>query len=221
MSTGSFEEMKNRIQTMVLDIDRLIGEERAEVLKHLEESLEVLKLGSLLQFDNPVVKTESVRVKEEYPVAAEARLYNGLTPTCTECGATFRTLGLLDAHIKQFHPQKYQENVANAKISFSKKSKSTVSSPITPKVEKKLTSLDNSQVSESRKSEEKLFNCSDCDKSFGKRSSLRKHQTCHTDKYKCETCGKGFAQNRDIENHLKAQSGCSRKVDEVSRVRGN
>ena len=213
--------MKNRIETIVLEIDRLNGEERAEVLKHLEESLAVLKLGSLLQFNTPVVKTESVRVKEEYPVAAVGGLYNGLTPTCTECGATFRTLGLLDTHIKQFHPQKYQENVANAKILVSRKSKSAISPPITPKVEEKLTSLDNNQVPESRKSEEKLFNCSDCDKSFGKRSSLRKHQICHTDRYKCETCGRGFAQNRDIENHVKAQSGCSRKVDEVSRVRGN
>ena len=48
MSTGTFEEMKNRIETMVLDIDRLIGEERAEVLKHLEEQMIALLILKLV-----------------------------------------------------------------------------------------------------------------------------------------------------------------------------
>ena len=220
MSVGTLEEIKNRIQTIALDIDRLNEEERAEVAQHLQESLEVLKLGSRVQFENPPVKMETVEVKEEYQKAVTG-LYNGLTPTCTECQATFRTLSTLDSHIKQLHPQKYQENLSNSKLEFSRKSKRTVLSPVSPKVEKNMKSPDQSQVPEYKNSEEKLFSCSECEKSFGKISSLKKHKVCHTDRYKCETCGKGFAQNRDIDRHVKIQPGCSRQAEELSRVRGN
>ena len=50
---------------------------------------------------------------------------------------------------------------------------------------------------------EKLpFQCTDCDKSFSRRTQLRLHASTHTDKpFKCQVCGQAFSQRYFLERH--------------------
>jgi len=261
------KEMKIRIEMIAFDIENLDGDQKAQAVKHLEESLDVLKLGSFQQFERADIKTETLEFKKEDLAETESdpqqvlsypTLYNGQVPTCSECHQTFPTLGTLDTHMKKLHNETYKENVSKSKAEIARKSKAIVSS-ISPKVEKKnlvsqeikeedVTSkkIEMEEISENIEKEElvkkklkkkklvtkkleekkmnspkgvqnpekqnqddwKLFPCADCEKSFGNKRSLGKHKICHTDRYKCKTCGKGFSQNRDIENHHKNQSSC-------------
>ena len=272
------KEMKIRIEMIAFDIENLDGDQKAQAVKHLEESLDVLKLGSFQQFQRADIKTETPEFKKEdlaetepdpQQVLSYPSLYNGLVPTCSECHQTFPTLGTLDTHMKKLHNETYRENVSKSKAEIARKSKAIVSS-ISPKVEKKnlvsqeieeedVTSMkidsENIEKEElvkkklkkkklvTKKLEEKkmnspkvvqnpenqnqddvkLFPCADCEKSFGNKNSLGKHKISHTDKYKCKTCGKGFSQNRDIENHRKNQSSCvipTPTSGENSNIRG-
>jgi len=319
MMADQLKEMKIRIEMIALDIENLEGDQRVQAVKHLEESLEVLKLGSFQQFGEPHIKTETLELKKEglaetnlVPVDSLSypNLYNGLVPTCSECQQTFPTLGLLDTHMKKLHAETYRENVSKSKAEISRKSKAIVSSS-SPKVEKNIVSQEIEMeeltspkietvelISEKTKKEEvisqklikveetpekivkeelavemvemeelapekiekeelvkkklkkknliakkleekklsspkggqipekpnqddkKLFPCADCEKSFGNRNSLRKHKVCHTDRHKCQTCGKGFSQNRDLENHHKTQSCSNPTSEESSHTRG-
>ena len=296
---------------IAFDIESLEGDQRVQAVKHLEESLDVLKLGSFQQFAGPDIKTE---LKKEDPAEIEPdpqeapacypTLYNGLVPTCSECQQTFPTLGTLDAHMKKLHNETYRENVSKSKAEIARKSKAIVSSN-SPKVEKKEKNLVSQEIGEkeltskkiekdlltsndikkellsdtniqkqllisndiekerstpnsieekelvkkklkkkalvTKKLSEKkvnspkavqnlenqnqnegnLFPCADCEKSFGNKNSLRKHKVCHTDRNKCQTCGKGFSQKRDLENHHKNQSSCVMSTSgDSSNIRG-
>ena len=297
-------EMKTRIEMIAFDIENLDGELRAQAVKHLEESLGVLKLGSFLQFEKPDIKPdikpdfkpETLELKQEELAETTApqhgpsypNLYNGLVPTCSECPQTFPTLGLLDAHMKKLHTETYRVNVSKSKAVIARKSKAFVSSssPNPEKLEKeKLTSekkviqeltsekMEKEELTSEKKEDittkkvekevlvskkiekeelvkkklkkkelvtkklqekkgiqipekqnednKKTFPCPDCEKSFANRNSLGKHKVSHTDRYKCQTCGKGFSQNRDIENHHKNQSSCNLPTSgESTNIRG-
>ena len=109
------------------------NEEKMRAVQHLEEHLRRLKADSS-GVTRPAkrLKLEAVEVKSEpeqetsdgkeqttlqdlaetdssstsreifnNPVRG---LYNGLIPTCTQCGDSFPSLGLLDAHMKEVHP---------------------------------------------------------------------------------------------------------------------
>merc|ERR1719192_883211 len=98
---------------IAFDIEKLEGDQRVQAVKHLEESLEVLKLGSLQQFGEPGIKTETLELKKEDLTEIEQglsypSLYNGLVPTCLECQQTFPTLGMLDTHMKKLHTETYR-----------------------------------------------------------------------------------------------------------------
>jgi len=276
--------MKIRIEMIAFDIENLDGDQKAQAVKHLEESLDVLRLGSFQQFERADIKTEILEFKKEDLAETEPDpqqalsypgLYNGLVPTCSECHQTFPTLGTLDTHMKKLHNERYRENVSKSKAEIARKSKAIIVSSISPEVEKnnsvsqeikeedgnskkiekeeliseniekeelvkkklkkkklvtkkleekKMNSPKGVQNPEKQNQDDgKLFPCADCEKSFGNKRSLGKHKICHTDRYKCQTCGKGFSQNRDIENHHKNQSSCvipTPTSGESSNIRG-
>ena len=105
------KQIKLEIDILSLDIDNMEDEEeKLLAVSHLERSLRMLNKSGA-----EYVKTEPpepgpgspVTMKEEVndeilnnPVS---RLYNGLVPTCTQCGLSFPSLRLLDSHVKTAH----------------------------------------------------------------------------------------------------------------------
>ena len=105
------KQIKLEIDILSLDIDNLEDEEeKLMAVDHLEQtSLRMLNARA------PTVKMEAAEPSPASPVNMkevndeilnnpEPRLYNGLVPTCTQCGNCFPSLGLLDSHMKIVHP---------------------------------------------------------------------------------------------------------------------
>ena len=116
------EQIKLEIDILSLDIDSMgNNEEKETAVQHLEEHLKQLKSQSSGSpgTSRPVkrLKLEAVGQSQEgkeqetlpstsgenvnNPVSG---LYNGLVPTCTQCGESFKSLALLDSHMKKVHP---------------------------------------------------------------------------------------------------------------------
>ena len=113
---------KTQIDLMSFEIDLLDDSSKIEVIKHLEETLSLLKIGSRhllspkkIKLENEASKTDAIAqteeaVKEETLAKSSVpqivdedairAMYEGLIPTCNECGAKFPSLGALDNHSK-------------------------------------------------------------------------------------------------------------------------
>ncbi|EFP02101.1 hypothetical protein CRE_22276, partial [Caenorhabditis remanei] len=59
------------------------------------------------------------------------------------------------------------------------------------------------------KEEEGLFSCDQCDKVFGKQSSLARHKYEHSGQrpYKCDICEKAFKHKHHLTEHKRLHSG--------------
>jgi len=127
MSYKSIDAFKTEIDILSLDIENLNESAKLQVIKHLEETIKIMKLGSSLNFGIPPAKKikleesntllekhtqtdfEEMLLKEgndkyeHIPKIGEKfvkSLYNGNIPKCESCGRTFKTLGALDIHAK-------------------------------------------------------------------------------------------------------------------------
>ena len=219
----SLEEIKVEMDLLCLDIENLQDGDKIAAVKHIEDSLGVIKIGSSLAFQlqSPakrakveIVEAQPTQMKTE-PEASEVQrkfqnLYNGLVPTCDQCGATFPTLTTLDTHITRNH----QTNKA-AKTEVKKETKENTRLSMTKKDEKKLSR------SKSTKPADKRYQCEFCDKDFGKKRHVERHAVGHTSKFKCERCKHRFAEERKLRKHLLNKENCQKylgKNDEMADI---
>ena len=203
---------KTQIDLMSFEIDLLDDSSKIEVIKHLEETLSLLKIGSrdllspkkikldyeaITQTEEVIqeeaikrepVKTKSLIQSSVPPIVDEdaiRAMYEGLIPTCNECGAKFPSLGALDNHSK-LHDE---HNLSPA---------------VTPK---------NVKVKTENASKSNDFTCTECGKYCFSKKNLLRHRVIHTDKYQCNTCGKSCYDSTDLASHNKSEDNCMRYMN--------
>ncbi|XP_033182101.1 gastrula zinc finger protein XlCGF8.2DB-like [Anabas testudineus] len=72
-----------------------------------------------------------------------------------------------------------------------------------------ITARDTESGVSSQSSEKKLLSCSDCGKTFGHRTNLRRHIKCHTGErpFSCSLCQKTFHRREHLVAHMRCHSG--------------
>jgi uncharacterized C2H2 Zn-finger protein len=128
--------------------------------------------------------------------AIQSRVIAGAdgTPTCAECGASFKKTGNLTRHIQTVHLKKKPFACDQCPASFGYK-----------------THLNRHVQTVHNKSND--FKCSDCNREFRTQQQLDRHvQQAHsgassageTGPIKCETCGHGFSQRSNLNRHIQS-----------------
>ena len=219
MDDAKVKYHKTQIDLMSFEIDLLDDASKIEVIKHLEETLSLLKIGSrdLLSPKKIKLETESKRTDKDSqtetevfnetkdaierdpigkfsapPIADEdaiRAMYEGLIPTCTDCGAKFPSLGALDNHSKM-HEQK--------------------TSPLTPQNVKANAEIKPHNTSAHDSNE---FNCTECGKYCFSKKNLLRHRVIHSNKYQCNTCGKNFYDSTSLTQHNRSEDNCLRYMN--------
>lgn len=201
---------KTQIDLMSFEIDLLDDLSKIEVIRHLEETLSLLKIGSRnllfpkkIKLEKKATSTDRVidtadEIKTEEAVKSDVlgkysvppivdedairAMYEGLIPTCTECGAKFPSLGALDNHSKKHEAQisvkVYAEN-------------------------KPITNASNSND----------FNCPECGKYCFSKKNLLRHRVIHSNRYQCNTCGKSFYDSTSLVAHNRSEANCLRYMN--------
>merc|ERR1712126_152796 len=204
MPFKSLEEFKTDIDILSLDVENLDDESKVQVVQHLEETSNILKLGSSLDFGNPAptkrMKLETIEMvnsssqtdipgemllKEEYieekyvPIIDEdyvKKLYNGIIPNCNECEVQFPSIGALDKHSKSHSKSTdVQDEVKVEPVTISDK-----------------------------------LPCISCGKLWPSKRSLNDHMISHTDRHRCLTCLHGFSRKSDLKTHSKNPENCTK-----------
>ena len=201
---------KTQIDLMSFEIDLLDDLSKIVVIKHLEETLSLLKIGSRnllipkkIKLEKKATSTDPVldtadEIKTEETAKLEAlgqysappivdedairAMYEGLIPTCTECGAKFPSLGALDNHSKMHEAQ----------MSATLKAEN-----------KPYPNASNSND----------FNCPECGKYCFSKKNLLRHRVIHSNRYQCNTCGKTFYDSTSLVAHNRSEANCLRYMN--------
>ena len=196
MSIKSLEEFKTDIDILSLDIENLDNVSKVQIFQHMEETLNILKLGSSLEFGNSakniklettekvdnctqtdiqeemLLKEETVELKPD-PLIDEdyvKELYNGIIPTCGECQAQFQSIGALDKHSKSH---------INTNEKLEVKEEPVISN-------------------------------------FSRTKDLAKSKIFHANKFQCDTCGKRFFERGNFDKHQMNEENCMKYMNSLA-----
>ena len=209
------DEFKSEMEIMSLQIEGLSDLDKVQAIKHLEETISILKLGNHLNTKEPSpkkIKTETptgeyheeekltskVEVKEEAFVLDDdsiKSLYNGMMPSCKSCGKQFPSLGALDDHMRYVHGEYTVKQDTNAE----------------PATEPDLKEETKPSIS--------IVNCNLCDKTFSKRRNLLRHKVSHSKQFQCQTCEHGFNTQNLLNTHLRSPDNCKKFLNKMMTVK--
>ena len=164
----SLEEIKVEFDLVCLDIESLDDREKVIAINHLEESLNILKLGNSL-------KPEPAEVGG--PKRKFQNLYNGLVPTCEVCDMKFPTLGSLDNHMTKSHQslppsQKPKKSRVDVKMESLSAMKSSIKRENTAGDE---TYQCGDRLTPDRVAHTSKYQCDRCKHRFSEQRKLRNH----------------------------------------------
>ena len=167
---------KTQIDLMSFEIDLLDEQSKVEVIKHLEETLSLLKIGARDVLSPKRIKLENEANK--VPVIddedAIRAMYEGLIPTCTDCGAKFPSLGALDNHSKTHDLNNH------SKTHDLDKQRKTHEQKIIIKEEVKALSENVGVKTESKSSTQTNITCTECGKQCTSKKNLQRHRMIHS-----------------------------------------
>ncbi|XP_068561354.1 zinc finger protein 79-like [Cebidichthys violaceus] len=109
-------------------------------------------------------------------------------------------------------PDRYPEPDTDEKIGDSSDTDDSGDWKETREPQSGLNSLNNDEVPVSDltySDREKLFSCSECEKTFGKSRNLKKHMIIHTGEkpFSCSECDKCFTQSGHLKTHMRVHTG--------------
>ena len=218
MSEKSVDSFRTEIDILSLDIENLDEASKIQVLKHLEETIKILKLGSSLNFETPPAKRMKIvgssRTLPEHGSQTDFRemllkeeaedlipgidqefiknLYNGMVPKCEDCGETFQTLGGLDNHLKIHLKPK---NISgNKQMAATRDSSKKFTNSCNSLFKDGASLLKNTSTSNSLKEEDGISNESLLKESISVLDSKQ-------ESFKCDSCDKKFSSKRNMFRH--------------------
>jgi len=246
MSYKSIDAFKTEIDILSLDIENLNESAKLQVIKHLEETIKIMKLGSSLNFGIPPAKKikleesntllekhtqtdfEEMLLKdgndkyEHIPKIGEKfvkSLYNGNIPKCESCGRTFKTLGALDIHAKVHEKEgdKMKKSINPDIIDMKKHSNDDDNCLEYMNSFIASESLLKAKASEMDSNQDE-FKRDSCVRDFSSKKSLQRHRVLHTDKFECKTCQHRFIYRKDLEIHNRNSDSCQKFLKECIKV---
>ena len=147
------------------------------------------------------VETSVYNAPAAKPVAAPV-LYNGKIPTCTECNASFPSLGTLDTHVKTAHKQ--NGGTDNGRIG---RRAPVVRNPA-------VIQGSSNDMPETQADMDGKFPCSYCEYKGTNRYNLKVHVNRHTGKYRCDVCDVNLSRQQSFDNHMKTTDHL-KKVNQI------
>jgi len=216
----NLDDFKTEIELLCLEVELLDEQTKDAVIKHLEETIDVLKLGRS-EPPNKKIKLEEIdavnlklqdkghpkNITSEKQVFNEdvvLQLYDGKIPSCKICDKRFASLGALYTHDKLVHLREES-----------------------PKVQKKKSSGPSAPVSVDRHGR---YPCGLCDQTYSDRSNLSRHNKRKHSKindkhikventpsaiFKCDTCGKELPNSEELASHKSSEENCMKYMNSL------